>query len=422
MPRNTQITRDLREALKMSLQWQQLRPWKNSVNSGFEELYCQLAEYEPHPPGSVFVRKGTPDGGVECFGVFPTGSEWGWQAKFLFLPFEQAQWQQVDKSVRTALEKHPNLSRYTICLPFDRPDGRTKGQKSFLDHWNLRVKKWEARAKQLGKSVQFDYWGDHEIYERLSREEHVGRFKFWFDQEFLSKFWFDAHIREVVANAGDRYTPELNVELPIGQVFEGLGRTPAFFSLLDSHLRKIGKAYRLLSLKKLSELNDTHALSLQENIGRLFRQLDKMRDHNWEQLPFGDLGIAQFESGRRCMQVLRERENETKNAAATMGGQVPAVDLRNEIYELGELLRSLGPRAEVQLCIVHLVRAALNYVPWFRIPLQNSIKNCGLVNSGYRSGTLGSIPKCVKNLFAASYSCSSKPRCSCLTILSLDVS
>ncbi len=330
----------------MSLQWQQLRPWKNSVNSGFEELCCQLAEYEPHPPGSVFVRKGTPDGGVECFWVFPTGSEWGWQAKFLFLPFEQAQWQQIDKSVCTALEKHPNLSRYTICLPFDRPDARTKGQKSFLDHWNLRVKKWEARAKQLGKSVQFDYWGDHEIYERLSREEHVGRFKFWFDQEFLSKSWFDAHIHEVVANAGDRYTPELNVELPIGQVFEGLGRTPAFFSLLDSHLRKIGKAYRLLSLKKLSELNDTHALSLQENIGRLFRQLDKMRDHNWEQLPFGDLGIAQIESGRRCMQVLREREEETKNAAATMGGQVPAVDLRNEIYELGELLRSLGDLRE----------------------------------------------------------------------------
>jgi hypothetical protein len=217
----------------MSLQWQQLRPWKNSLNSGFEELCCQLAEYEPHPQGSVFLRKGTPDGGVECFWVFPTGSEWGWQAKFLSMPFGPAQWQQLDKSVYSALKSHAKLSRYTICLPFDRPDARIKGQKSFLDHWNLRVKKWQAQAKQLGKSVQFDYWGDHEIYERLSREEHVGRFKFWFDQEFLSHSWFGAHIHEVVANAGDRYTPQLNVELPIAQVFEGLGRTAAFFSSLD---------------------------------------------------------------------------------------------------------------------------------------------------------------------------------------------
>jgi hypothetical protein len=327
----------------MSLQWQQLRPWKNSVNSGFEELCCQLAEYEPHPQGSAFVRKGTPDGGVECFWVFPAGSEWGWQAKFLFMPFGAAQWKQLDKSVDSALKSHTKLSRYTICLPFDRPDTRIKGQKSFLDQWNLRVKKWQARAKQLGMSVQFDYWGEHEIYERLSREEHVGRFKFWFDQEFLSEAWFSAHIHEVAANAGDRYTPELNVELPIAQVFEGLGRTPAFFSSLDSHLRSIGKALRQLPLTKIVAISETDALSVKENTEKLLRLLGTMQNHNWEQLPFADLGIAQIESSQRCLAVLRQREQESKKATAAtaQAGQAPAVDLRNEIYAVGELYRSL---------------------------------------------------------------------------------
>ncbi len=327
----------------MSLEWKKLRSWKNSVNSAFEELCCQLAEYEPHPQGSVFLRKGTPDGGVECFWAFPTGSEWGWQAKFLSMPFGPAQWQQLDKSVYSALKNHPQLSRYTICLPFDRPDARIKGQKSFLDHWNLHVKKWQAQAKRLGKSIQFDYWGDHEIYERLSRDEHVGRYKFWFDQEFLTQSWFAAHIREVIANAGDRYTPQLNVELPIAKVFEGLGRTAAFLSLLDSHLRSIGKAFRLLPLRRLSEISETDALSVQENMRRLLRVLDRMRDHNWEQLPFDDLAVPQIESVRRCIGVLRQQEEESKKAKTATGqiGQVPDVDLRNEIYAVGELLRSL---------------------------------------------------------------------------------
>ena len=110
----------------MSLEWKKLRSWKNSVNSAFEELCCRLAECEPHPQGSVFLRKGTPHGGVECFWAFPAGSEWGWQAKFLSMAFGPVQWQQLDKSVYSALKNHPKLSRYTICLPFDRPDARNE--------------------------------------------------------------------------------------------------------------------------------------------------------------------------------------------------------------------------------------------------------------------------------------------------------
>lgn len=84
-------------------------------------------------------------------------------------------------------------------------------------------------------------------------------------------------------------------------------------------------------------------MSVHENTGRLLRLLDKMRDHNWEQLPFADLGIAQIESARRCIAVLRQREEESKEAkvATDQSGQVPAVDLRNEIYAVGELLRAL---------------------------------------------------------------------------------
>ena len=33
---------------------------------------------------------------------------------------------QLDRSVKTALEKHPNLRQYTICMAFDHPDPDVK--------------------------------------------------------------------------------------------------------------------------------------------------------------------------------------------------------------------------------------------------------------------------------------------------------
>ena len=90
----------------MPTEWDKLRSWNGSQPNAFEELICQLASYEPVPAGSKFDSKGEPDGGVECYWRFPSTAEHGWQAKFFTSALSASQWQQVDRSVRTALEKH----------------------------------------------------------------------------------------------------------------------------------------------------------------------------------------------------------------------------------------------------------------------------------------------------------------------------
>ena len=116
--------------MSSNINWQNLRSWGGSQHTGFEELCCQLAVYESVPLGSKFIRKGTPDGGVKCYWVFPNDDEWGLQAKF-FLSIEDNQWKQLDKSVKTFLEKHPRIVRYTICIPLDRADPRIDKQNWF---------------------------------------------------------------------------------------------------------------------------------------------------------------------------------------------------------------------------------------------------------------------------------------------------
>ena len=230
----------------MALHWAQLRTWNGSQQHAFEELCAQIAASESTPAESRFFRKGTPDAGVECYWQLPNGDEWAWQAKFFLNSPSRVQWNQIDKSVKTALQKHPRLAKFIVCLPVDLPDGKRKGKKSAFDKWCDYVCKWEKLATKKGMSVSFEYWGQSELGGRLSDEQHRGRLWFWFNDEHLGDSWFISRVSEAVENARDRYSPELNIDPVIRSTFDSLGRTPAFFSKLTKFYSEIRIKYKKL--------------------------------------------------------------------------------------------------------------------------------------------------------------------------------
>ncbi|MDJ0899804.1 MAG: hypothetical protein QNJ55_13440 [Xenococcus sp. MO_188.B8] len=274
--------------MSSKINWQNLQPWGGSQNTGFEELCCQLARYELVPPGSKFIRKGTPDGGVECYWILLDGDEWGLQAKF-FLSVGDKQWEQLNKSVKTFLEKHPRIVRYTICIPMDRSDPRINDKNYFMDKWNEQVKKWENWAQQKGRTIEFIYWGEHEICERLSREKHRGRYLFWFNSQEFSQNWFKTRVDEAVNNAGTRYTPELNVELPIAQIFDGLGRTKAFFNRIKLIRGKIKKSLSKVTNSKSDDPIQAAETKFQAKITQLLAKLYDLDTVGVDEIDFASI-------------------------------------------------------------------------------------------------------------------------------------
>ncbi len=224
------------------LDWGAIRPLNGSRAAGFEELCAQLARAEI-PAGARFERKGTPDAGIECYAVLSDGAEWGWQAKN-FEGLGDSQWAQLDKSVKTAIEKHPRLVRYFVCIPLDRPDARVNGQKSAKEKWDEHVARWTLHAKTRGVIVEFVYWGSHELLDRLARSEHVGRVRFWFDVRGFDAAWFTARLDEALRTAGPRYTPEVHVDLPIALEFDAFGRLERFFDRAKASARSIRDSLR----------------------------------------------------------------------------------------------------------------------------------------------------------------------------------
>lgn len=272
----------------MNLDWSEIRPLNGSRAHGFEELCAQLARAES-PGGAKFERKGTPDAGVECYCVFPDGSEWGWQAKY-FRTLETPQWSQLDQSVKNSLDKHPALTRYFVCIPLDRPDARVHGRKSMKQRWDERVEKWRAWAQERGLSVEFVWWGSSELLERLSRTEHIGRTYFWFDQRGFDDSWFRARLDEAVQAAGPRYTPEILVDLSIARDLESFGRSPTVFDDLKSRAKGIRRAFQTVSSLGRHEEDPSRAVSTETLTSSLDEILDAMAQI--EPVPIGKLPFA----------------------------------------------------------------------------------------------------------------------------------
>ena len=237
----------------MAIEWHRLRTWNGSQENAFEELCCQLAACEKFPDQSSYVRKGAPDAGVECFWKVPSGVEYAWQAKFFTNVPTSQQWQQIDKSVKTAIQKHPSLVRYTVCLPLNRQDPRKDSEFWFQDKWAEHVEKWKKWAGNKNMSVEFEYWGESELFLRLTHSDHSGRLYFWFNKEFLGQDWYQNALTKTLANAGARYTPKLHVNLPINQIFDGLGRTQDFFNRVAAITGDISKKWKATDRSVLKE-------------------------------------------------------------------------------------------------------------------------------------------------------------------------
>ncbi|MHA1522670.1 MAG: AVAST type 2 anti-phage system protein Avs2, partial [Promethearchaeota archaeon] len=187
----------------------------------------------------------------------PDGKEHGWQVKFFSNLNDSNRFSQIDGSVKDALKNHPNLVSYTICLAMDLPDAKVRNRKSAKEKWDGYVIKWKKIAQDNGRSIDFPFWGDHQIWKRLSAEENRGRYYFWFNKDLFSNDWYKKSIEVSLANAGPRYSCEINVDLPIIRTFNGLGRTHDFFKELPLLFKNIQTAYNNLDLNKIEEIIGT---------------------------------------------------------------------------------------------------------------------------------------------------------------------
>lgn len=268
-----------------NLNWNDIRPINNSLNEGFEELVCQLARLEKVEGALEFIRKGKPDAGVECFWTLDTGDEIAWQAKFFTSSLDETQWRQINKSVSTALAKHPNLKRLYIAIPIDPSDARVGNQKSMLNKWNTHVAQWVNEANLLSRVVEFVPWWSSDLISKIQSADS-GFLHFWFNKEEFTTEWFSHQNKLAIADLGPRYTPELNLELPISHLFDGLSHNENYVSEIARSFLCIMQSVKKL-IERLTGKFDVGYLT--ESIKQLEAIFDQYNPRDIELLPVDDL-------------------------------------------------------------------------------------------------------------------------------------
>ena len=156
-------------------------------------------------------------------------------------------------------------------------------------------------------SVDFRFWGEYELLYELAKNEHRGRVFFWFHQEFFDREWLSDRIAESIANAGPRYTPELNVELPISNLFDGLGRTPNFYNKLWKLYGDFRRRYEHCSGSRVPEISVSYE-EFQKYALQTFGVFDRIKqDGGAQKLDFSSLMASLSkvsEAANKCLQEL----------------------------------------------------------------------------------------------------------------------
>lgn len=217
-----------------------IRKHRGSQADAFEELCCQLANDEIIADRVRFDRKGRGgDAGVECFVTLADQTEIGWQVKF-YSDFD-SMIGSLDKSLDKALQKHPAMTRFIACFPFDLSDSRRDDVTTALAKWNAWHDKRVKAAASSGRTITIDRWDAHEIKLRLtdSNARSAGRIAFWFDEEMLSAEWLNKAFRRIVDSLGERYSPESHIDLPVRQTILATVRDPSVFDALSALAERI---------------------------------------------------------------------------------------------------------------------------------------------------------------------------------------
>ncbi len=256
------------------INFENIRPYDGSRHSGFEELCSQLASLEPSSE-SKFYRKGRgADAGVECYLQQSDGTEVGWQAKYLFT-WDSSLVSQLDESIRTALNKHPKLVEYIVCLPFDLSDSRIEGRKTAREKWEGWCKKWKKSASDDERDLTITLWGKSELAGRLANSNPVfsGRVLYWFGTEAFTSNWFVEQFEKARAALGARYTPDTNVELPVRQDFLAFARDSELQKQIDRWYFRIAEdghsAVKAVSSLSTEDFPDIHSDALAKSLSEL---------------------------------------------------------------------------------------------------------------------------------------------------------
>jgi len=180
---------------------------------------------------------------------------------------------------------------------------------------------------------------------------------------FLNKEWQANHLKKIKRQAGPRYSPELNVDLPIAEIFDGISRTQSFYHTIREHYGKLNREFNHISGKY--EDNEAQKLykNLKNKIYQLSKALGKIKSYDAKQIPWDQLN------------------NLTENAKKTLWGLLHKLRVEKDKAEkqksedVRSNSRSISERLVWDIFYLHETQKELNFFEEFSSSTKAKLSN-----------------------------------------------
>jgi archaellum component FlaC len=105
----------------------------------------------------------------------------------------------------------------------------------------------------------------------------------------MDKEWHLKHLDQIKKKAGARYTPELNVDLPISEIFDGISRTEKFYATIREKYGELFREFRYVTSKyEESELQKNYD-QIKKEIEALLKFIESIKDFNTSPIPWDEI-------------------------------------------------------------------------------------------------------------------------------------
>jgi len=257
-----------------------LRPWNGQQSRAFEELSFQLLK-DQVPPGTRAIRTGNPDGGVEWYAKMPDGTECGWQAKYI--KDIDALLTAMTDSVERVSKERPDLRKLIFVISSNLSTGKAGGQrKSQREKYEDKVATWQ-RTVPGASDINFELVQESDLLDELAKPKHEGRRWFWWEEVVLGHDWIEQRYKQQATAAGEKYRPDLQVDIPIQEDLLALGFDQTVVATFDRLRRRIIAAASDLRLFAKDEAGAALVRAVEDTTSSLVSELNAL------QLQAGDL-------------------------------------------------------------------------------------------------------------------------------------
>ena len=156
------------------------------------------------------------------------------------------------------------------------------------------------------------------------------------------KTWYQKHLKQIKQTAGARYTPELNVDLPISEIFDGISKTEKFYTIIREKYGELLREFRYVTSKyEKKEIQKSYD-QIKKEIEALFKIIEGIKDYNTNNISWDKIKRQTNNLHNNLWKLtdkLREeveQKKDTKNPPRKDGGyqQSPSEKFKSDIHHI----------------------------------------------------------------------------------------